>query len=317
MFRSVMILLLLFPLCLQADHRMMKLGQGQEIPQPDWFKDSFLELSDDLEEATDADKRLVLYYHQAGCPYCYNLITQVFKDPAIDALMQDNFDLIALNLWGDREITLPDGSVLTEKDLAVKLKIQYTPTLLFLDESGTPQLRIDGYRPPALFQQQVQSLLGHQAASAVIAQQSNETVDLSPMKQPIAIQFVSANCDHCVQFENDILKRNETINLLTRFNHLTVDLAQNPMLILPSGEKLPASDWVRQLGLSYFPSWLLLDNKGQERLRIDAYVRAFHFHAALEFVSEQRYVDMPEFQRYINERGDRFRAVGKTVNILD
>ena len=39
--------------------------------------------------------------------------------------------MLQLNLWGDKEVTDFDGQVTTEKKLARKYRIQYTPTLQF------------------------------------------------------------------------------------------------------------------------------------------------------------------------------------------
>lgn len=313
----LILIMLLQSLSALAEHKMMMLDQGVQIPQPDWFKESFLDLGEDIEEAADAQRNLVLYYHQAGCPYCYNLITQVFRDPVVNARMQQNYDLIALDLWGDRSITLPDGSELTEKEFAVKLRVQYTPTLIFLNTDGFPQLRIDGYRPADTFLKQLDQLKSNaQPITSVAAEIGEQTLDI-PLGKPVAIQFINDACDHCLEFEAEVLGRPDTQKLLRHFSYTAVDLEDNPEITFPDGVRLPAKQWVSNLGLSYFPSWLLLDEKGVEQLRIDAYVRAFHFNSALEYVSERAYIREPEFQRFINERGERLRAKGLKVEILE
>src|SRR5207302_8147616 len=57
----------------------------------------------------------------------------------------------ALNIWGDRDITSIDGKSMSEKALARTLNVQFTPTLLFLDERGGIALRLNGYQPPERF----------------------------------------------------------------------------------------------------------------------------------------------------------------------
>ena len=318
--RRCFLLLLLFgqSCVILAGHKMMILEKGVQIPQPDWFKESFLDLGDDLEEAADEQRNLVLYFHQAGCPYCYNLITQVFTHPDVNTRMRQRYDLVSLDLWGDRTITLPDDTELTEKALAVKLKVQYTPTLIFLDSDGSPQLRIDGYRPVDTFIRQLDRLqtatksVPFQAETAI----SSEVLGI-PLGKPVAIRFIGDKCDHCREFETDILGRSDTLELLKSYTQLTVDLKANPQITLPDGNNVSARTWVSMLGLSYLPAWLLLDAKGEEKLRIDAYVRAFHFNSALEYVSSGAYLREPEFQRFINERGDRLRAKGLKFDILE
>ena len=46
---------------------------------PDWFKVSFLDLYEDIEDATDNNKRLLIYYYQDGCPYCQKLLEDNFS----------------------------------------------------------------------------------------------------------------------------------------------------------------------------------------------------------------------------------------------
>ena len=38
--------------------------------QPAWFKQSFLDIREDVAEAAANDQRVVLYFYQVGCPYC-------------------------------------------------------------------------------------------------------------------------------------------------------------------------------------------------------------------------------------------------------
>ena len=120
--------------------------------QPDWFKASFLDLREDVAEATAQDKRLVLYFYQDGCPYCAKLLQENLADQSIARLMQGSFDVVAINLWGDRDVTGLSGESTTEKQLGADLKVQFTPTMLLLDEAGQVVLRINGYFPPHRFE---------------------------------------------------------------------------------------------------------------------------------------------------------------------
>ena len=46
---------------------------------PDWFKTTFMDFSEDLEEATDENKHVMIYFHQNGCPYCAKLVEDNFS----------------------------------------------------------------------------------------------------------------------------------------------------------------------------------------------------------------------------------------------
>ena len=50
---------------------------------PDWFKVSFLDLYEDVAEAAESDKRLMVYFFQDGCPYCKKLLEDNFGQRAI------------------------------------------------------------------------------------------------------------------------------------------------------------------------------------------------------------------------------------------
>ena len=98
---------------------------------PAWFKESFLEFADDIAEAAEQGKRVMLLFHQDGCPYCNLLVERNLSQKNIVDFMQTNFSVIALNMWGDRQVVTVGGEAYTEKELASALKVQFTPTLIF------------------------------------------------------------------------------------------------------------------------------------------------------------------------------------------
>ena len=59
---------------------------------------------------------------------------EVFPDPAIDALIRENYFVVQINLFGDVEVTDFDGTALSEKEMAVRWGVMFTPTLIFLPE---------------------------------------------------------------------------------------------------------------------------------------------------------------------------------------
>ncbi|HSW24579.1 MAG TPA: thioredoxin fold domain-containing protein, partial [Burkholderiaceae bacterium] len=111
------------------------------IDIPPWFTQSFLDLPDELQAATQEKKRLLLYFGQDGCPYCRRLMEANFSQRAIVDKTRTNFRAIALDIWGDLDVTWTDGRRSTEKELAKQLKVQFTPTLLLLDEQGRIDVR--------------------------------------------------------------------------------------------------------------------------------------------------------------------------------
>ena len=119
--------------------------------KPDWFKQSFLDLQDDLDDANENNKRIILYFHQDGCPYCKKLLDDNFSNKNIVEKMKQHYDLLEINMWGDKSITSISGAVLSEKEFAKQMKVMFTPTLVVLDREGLPLFRMNGYYAPDKF----------------------------------------------------------------------------------------------------------------------------------------------------------------------
>lgn len=99
-----------------------------------WMRDTFKDLREDLAEANAEGKRLVLFFEQRGCIYCTKMHQEVFPRPEIDSYINENYFVVQMNLHGDTEVTDFDGEALSEKDMARKWGVLFTPTILFLPE---------------------------------------------------------------------------------------------------------------------------------------------------------------------------------------
>ena len=105
-----------------------------------WMRDTFKDLREDLAEANAEGKRLALIFEQRGCIYCKKMHEEVFVQPRVSSYIEENFFVVQLNLHGDLEVTDFDGEVLSEKDIARKWRILFTPTLIFLPEDIDDQV---------------------------------------------------------------------------------------------------------------------------------------------------------------------------------
>ena len=105
------------------------------LHKPDWFREPFKDLREDLAEANAEGKRLVLMIEQRGCIYCTEMHETIYPQPEIDALIRDSYFPVQINLFGDVEVTDFDGTVLSEKDMALRWGVMFTPTLIFLPEN--------------------------------------------------------------------------------------------------------------------------------------------------------------------------------------
>jgi len=127
------------------------------LRQP-WFLESFLELADDLESARKAGKRFAVMWELKGCPYCRETHLVNFARPDIAGYIKTNFDILQLNIIGSRKVTDFDGAELSEKQVAAKYGVRFTPTCQFFPDgaAGLAELppdkrevaRVPGYWRP-------------------------------------------------------------------------------------------------------------------------------------------------------------------------
>lgn len=308
------------------------------IETPAWFKNSFLDLREDLAEATKSGKRLMLYFYQDGCPYCKELIQINFADKTIADTARKNFDVIALNIWGDREVTGLDGKAVSEKQFATALKVQFTPTLLFLDEQGKPALRLNGFYPPRKFAAALDYVSGHQESKTPFADYLKTVPsapdtglfhdepfftqppyllqrNLRPAAKPMVVFFEQKHCAGCDEMHAFALKEAETQKLLEQFEVVRLNLFGKAPLVAPDGRKLTEADWGRALKVAYTPTLVFFDRNGQEVFRVEAYLKTFHLQSSLDYVASGAYRNQPNFQRFVQARADELRAKGIAVDL--
>lgn len=303
--------------------------------QPAWFKVSFLDLFEDIAEAADNNKRLMVYYYQDGCPYCKKLLEENFSQREIADKTRQYFDVVSINLWGDKEVTVGDKTY-SEKEFAEALKVQYTPTLLFFSEDNKIVFRANGYYPPEKFSalldyvgkkqeknlsyQDYMEKINPEPASGRLHDEINSVAsmtDLSVHDKPLLVMFEQRKCKTCDELHLDMLQRKESADLLSRFNVLVVDMWSHDLITTPKGNKMKVRDWAKQLDVKYAPSLLFFDNNGDEVFRTDAYLKAFHTQSVMEYVASGAYKTQSNFQRYIDQRADHLREQGIEINLME
>ncbi len=303
---------------------------GDEVLPP-VFVETLLELPDDAAQAAKSGKRLLLYFGQVGCPYCKELMQTSFTQKAIVEQTAKHFLPIAFNIFGDREVTWFDGKLRSEKELARFLKVQFTPTLLLLDEKGNIIGRINGYYPPhrfsAALDYSVRRLEGklsfaehmkavpQTGASATLNEQPffmKPPFNLArkPGGKPLAVLFETRHCAPCDELHKEGFKRDRTLAAVSHFDVARLSLSGREALTTPDGRRSNAEAWGRELKISYTPSVVFFDDRGREVFRLEAYVRPFHFASSLEYVGSGAYRKEPEFQRFLQQRAEYLKAGG-------
>lgn len=127
----------------------------------DWYLESFLDLPEDLAAATAAGKRFAILWGLKGCPACRRMHEVHLADPQTERYIRENFEILHLNILGQRPVTDFDGTKLGEKAFAARYGIEGTPSIQFFPEtaeglaSKTPTARevarMPGLLDPAAF----------------------------------------------------------------------------------------------------------------------------------------------------------------------
>jgi thioredoxin-related protein len=99
-----------------------------------WFLESFLDLSEDLDGAHAQGKHFAVMWELRGCPYCKETHLVNFAQARISDYVRANFEVLQLNIIGARKVTDFDGEEISEKSLAAKYGIRFTPTVQFFGE---------------------------------------------------------------------------------------------------------------------------------------------------------------------------------------
>ncbi len=127
-----------------------------------WFAEESFEMPRDIfEQAAAEGKNLAVFWEQRGCPYCREMHEVNLADKEIVDYLKANFVVCQLNIQGAREVMDFDGKVMTERRLATRWLVNFTPTInLFpldpkkvLGKSGREAevFRLPGYFKPFHF----------------------------------------------------------------------------------------------------------------------------------------------------------------------
>lgn len=311
-------------------------GHPHAVDLPPWFAETFLDLREDVAEASRAKKRLLVYFGQDGCPYCRELLQTNFSQKRIADKARRQFTAIAINIWGDREVTMLDGRTVPEKEFARAMQVQFTPTVLFLDERGQVVARMNGYYPPHRFEAVLDYVAGRMESrmsltdylkkggrDAASPDFHTESFLLAPPfdlrrrpgGKPLAVVFETRHCAGCDELHREGFRRPEMQPLLSRFDVVRLPLFGREKLTTPDGRATTAEAWARELKIAYSPSIVFFSPDAREVFRIEAYLRPFHLASSFDYVASGAYAREPEFQRFIQNKAERLRERGEKIEL--
>ncbi len=300
-----------------------------EIIHPPWFKESFLDLKEDVHEAIKQNKKgIIVYFGQKQCAYCKALMENDFGQEDIATYTQEHFDVISINIWGSREVTLPDGQVMTEREYAIKENANLTPSLIFYTKDQKTGLiqktfMLRGYYPPYKFRAALEYVIEDYYLQESFADYidradpppkfelgdiNEEDFFMPPpyaldrsviaAEKPLLVFFEQKDCYACDVLHSEPLHHPETQRLLQYFDLVQLDIKSDTPVWTPDGEKTTARKWAKKLQLFYTPTIIAFDEKGKEIIRIDSVAHVYRLRGVLEFIASQTYKTAPNFMSW-------------------
>jgi thioredoxin-related protein len=300
----------------------------EPLSYPEWFKLSFLDLREDLQEMREAGKRgLIVYFGQKYCAYCGQFLEQDLGKEDIQAYMQEHFDVIGVDIHGHRMVTDFDGVALEETSFAEREKTNFTPSVVFYGMDGKEALRLRGYYPPYRFRAALEYVAdGHyrnEAFRDYLARADVPLVfeegDLSeeeffipgpfmldrsrfPGERPLAVVFEQANCHACDVLHTGPLQDPEIRQRIEQLEAVQLSFWADTPVITPSGERLTTRQWAERLGLFYTPTLIFFDFDGSEIIRVDSVVKFYRLKNVLDYIMEGGHRKYATFQLWRESR---------------
>jgi thioredoxin-related protein len=306
-----------------------KIVGGVMHPMPGWFKQSFLDIAEDVADATGSGRHVMLFFELNGCPYCDRMLTESFEAEPLSSYIQDNFDVIAINIQGDRQVAFDAETAVSEKQLAGILKVYSTPAILFLDADNKTIVRVNGYRAPQRFRQVLEYVATRSYRSVTLADYLqakldrnvyqlrdnplfSETRDLSSIDGPLMLIFEDGSCYDCNEFHDGILAHEDVRQEIKPYTIVRLDTDSNDTIVDFYGNETTADELARSFDMIYRPGVLLFD-EGELVRRHDSLTFPYHFKESLRYVAGGYYRNI-DYRSYSRKRVDELLKAGATID---
>ena len=307
------------------------------LMQPPWFKTSLLELDEDLKEAVAKGKDgLIVYFHQPDCAYCKAMQEMNLSKPDLVHYVTTHFDVVALNIFGNEELTDPQGNTLTVKDYAIREGTHFTPSLIFYGPDGREALKLKGYHPPYKMRAALEYVADGHYREMTFREYLDRAAFLDPVAEgeltpdplftdppyaldrsrfpaaePLLVIFEQPSCHACDVLHSEPLQAPEIRERLRGFEVVQLDMWDDWTPVLtPGGERTTPFQWGRDLELFYAPTLVFFDEGGREVMRVDSVVQFNRLNGVLQYVEEKGYLEEPLYQRWRRAREIEARAGG-------
>jgi len=307
-----------------------KLTGGVVYTLPQWFKQSFLDFREDVEEARKQGKHVMVFMHLDECPYCARMLKESFVEGENRAFLEQHFDVIAVNVRGSTEVTWTDGVKYTERTLTRHLRSYGTPTIVLLDPQGKIVLKLTGYRDPHTLRVALEYVRSgsyrdrpyadyavSREKSAVytmrVHPQFQNITYLKGFRKPLAILFEDGRCIECARFHEKTLAHPDVIAEMRKLTFIRLDTDSTRPIVDLEGRNTTAGQWAQTLKLSDRPALVLFD-EGREIFRVEGILYHFHFKEALRYVSGGYYKQFESASAYNAARRQELLKQGVNID---
>lgn len=312
--------ILALPLWLQAKKDFNDYAFGH-IGFPDWFKETFYDLDEDIAEAKDDGKKgVMILFTTEGCSYCARFIDVSLGDPELSARVQKDFVAIGMEIFDDKMMTSPKGETMPIKEFAKSRGAEFAPTLLFFDTDGKRVLRIPGYQTPERFGLILDYVSGNHYKTASLrdwyksllasAGPALKLVD-DPLfvkppfslaagnGRPTMVLLEKNGCAECNAFHENVLTIGKVRQSLEKFNVIRLDIDDaSTRLTLPDGTEKTPSTFYAESAMSRVPALMFYDETGKKALETDALVLESRIMNSINFTLEKAHEKGWTYQRF-------------------
>jgi thioredoxin-related protein len=300
----------------------------EPLTLPEWFKLSFLDLREDLEDARKSNKAgLVVYFGQKYCAYCRQFLEQDLVQDDIRHYLLERFDVIGIDIHGHNQVTDLQGTSLDETRFSIREQTNFTPSVVFYGLDGEEALRLRGYYPPYRFRAALEYVAdGHYRKESFREYLARADVplvfepgDLSeesfflpgpymldrsrmPGERPLVVIFEQGNCHACDVLHAGPLQDAGIRRRIGQLEAVQLSFWSDMPVVTPSGERTTAHRWAEQLGLFYTPTLIFFDAGGKEIIRVDSVVQFYRLQNVLDYILEGGYLEFKTFQLWRESR---------------
>lgn len=292
------------------------------IDYPPWFKLSFGDLRDDLKQAVNHGKNgIIVYYGQKHCPYCAKFFATSLATLDIQHTIQTHYDMIPVDIWGIDTYIDTDGTSYSERALSRHYKTNFTPSVVFYNNTGKAVFRLRGYHSPYQFRAALDYAIGSFYKTETFRDYLDRAVPGMYFKEgglnerdffirppynlkklstddakPLVVFFEQGECHACDLLHTGPLSGSTILSELDKMDAVQLDMWASTAIITPQGKKTTAREWAHQLNIFYAPTLVFFDSSGQEIMRIDSVVEFYRLLGVLQYINQNAYTTNPDYQ---------------------